>query len=464
MSVPPESLQRNELREAVNVELSPETGAMTVRGGLLEVASLNMTVNRVAPLPGLRGFIGAGKYGTAILFTRNRVKNIAGYLNGNGEISVCAWDGDYLVASGGKLQRLTGRITPALETVTGSPEYCRKVFVRSGRAGVVTDGNEIIFSAVGDCGKWTNDPEDESSAQYAEIGYKDGMTVDAVIPLSKDLIVFKSPNGETDKGTIYRLAGDFPDVSVMEVAHSTGTFSGRSVQTAGSDVFFAGVSGISSLSAVTSYGEIRANMPDRKVNASLSRLMSQDTELWNITVKSQLWVKPQKLSREIWVYDYSAGIWTTFEFPGEVIYADGTRNAVYVFIGEKVYRLTDWKTSDDTAVGKSEIKGRMKMGTLMTGNQTLIRRAMVSFRVQPGCEAELKLGAFRMKFSHDVTEKCVYNDEDCAFDDDSEIIPSEKVITSRRMCLVRDWTITPETEMTGGRCAVSTMGIEIGEV
>ena len=132
-------------------------------------------------------------------------------------------------------------------------------------------------------------------------------------------------------------------------------------------------------------------------------------------------------------------------------------------MGNNVYRLAGWKTEDDVGTETSEIPAVMKMGTLMTGNQVLIRRGMVSFRVQPGSEAELRLGKFRMKFSHDVTEKSAYDDMDCAYEDESEIIPSEKVITSRRMCLVRDWTVTPEVRMSGG-CALSTMGLEMGEV
>lgn len=463
LSVPPESLQRNELREAVNVELSHVTGAMTSRGGLFRLAVMGMTAESVAELRGLRGFLFSSSRKVKI-FTWNRVKDVSGSLSGKGELSVAEWDGAYLVASGGKLQRLSGRKNPKLETIESSPEYSRQVFVRSGRVGVVTEENEIRFSAIGDCMSWANDPNDDSTGQFVRIGYKDGMNVDAVMPLSRDLIVYKSPENEPDKGIIYRLTGEYPDWTVLEVAHNVGTFSQKSIQAVGNDIYFAGVSGIASLSAVTSYGEIQARWPDMNVNAALSRVLSQDAELWNIAVKSQLWVKPQRLSREVWVLDYVSGIWTTYEFPAEVQYAGGSKDAVYVFMLKDVYRLTDWKTDDDVGTDTAEITARMKMGTLMTGNQVLIRRGMVSFRIQPGCDAALRLGGFQMRFSHDVTEKCAYEDEDCAYEDEAEIIPSEKVITSRRMCLVRDWTVTPEVKMTGGGCGVSTLGLEMGEV
>lgn len=463
LSVPPEALPKNELKEAINVEYSHVKGAMTVRGGLFSIRDMSLwgKVQSVAALPGLSGFIVVNEIKQGRYITRYCSESV-GFLEGNGKLSVCQWDGYCLVASGGKLQRLRLGGTPYLETIFNSPDKCRVVFIRDGRVGVVTSGNEIRFSAVGDCEAWTNDPEDESSAQYLEIGYKDGMNIDAVIPLSRDLVIFKSPDGEPDKGTIFRLTGEYPSWTVLEVAHNTGTFSQNSVQAVGNDVHYAGVSGVASLSAVTSYGEIQAQWPDRKVNAVLSRLLSDNAEIWNVPVKQQLWIKPQKGSNMIWVLDYSAGIWTKFEFPDEPIYASGAWNDVYVFMGNKVYSLLNSQVKDDA--GNKDITARLEMGTLLNGNQILARKAFVSFRVQPECHAELRLEGFRMQFSHDVKSESIYDVDDCAYDCNLELIPSEKVITSRRMCIVRGWTITPEVVMTGGGCALSTMGLEIGEV
>ena len=465
--MPPESLQKNELREAVNVEYSASTGAMTVRGGLMKLAGLGMTARRVAALPGRRGFLAVGEDGEASYFTSNRVKSVIGEVSGKHELSVAAWDGYYLVASGGKLQKFTDRIMPRLETIDGSPEFCRMVFVRDGRAGVATSGNMLRFSAVGDCESWGNDPEDDSTGQYIEVGYKDGMQINAVVPLSRDLIVFKSPENEPDKGTIYRLTGDYPDWTLLEVAHKTGTYSPRSVQAVGNEVYYAGVSGVGSLSAVTSYGEIQAVMPDRKVNAVLRREISADAELWNIPVKQQLWLKPQKGSRELWVLDYGAGIWTKQDYPAELMYADGSRDTVYVFMGNDVYGVMSWKVEDDVGTLKAGINARMRMGTLVTGNQVLVKKAFVSFRTVPESRAELRLGKFRMSFSHPDTPDRICdspNDTQKAYEDSDPLIGAERVITSRRQCLVRDWTVTPEVEMTGGGCALSTMGLEIAEV
>ncbi len=473
LSVPPESMSRNELKEALNVELSPSTGAMTVRGGLFHHCQTGIFAESAAALPGKRGFLVKG-YFTADgvrddrvkLFTWNRLGDVSGSFTGNGRISACKWDRYYLVASGGKLQKLNDRNTLRLETIESSPSRCVQVFVKSGRVGVVTDENEIKFSAVGDCENWTNDPEDDSSAQYLEIGYKDGMNIDAVIPLSRDLIVFKSPNNEPDKGIIFRVAGDYPEWTVLETAHNIGTFSAKSVQAVGNDVYFATVSGIASLSSVTSYGEIQAQWPDRKVSPALSRLISADAELWSIPVKQQLWLKPHKGSGIIWVLDYVRGIWTKFEFPGEVMYADGTDDSVYLMIGTSIYEQVDGKVTDtnDTRTEERTITAKMRMGTLLTGNQILIRRAFVSFGIQPECRAELKLGDFRMQFSHDTNPDYVNGHTEEISDSTGHLAGSGNAVTSRRMCIVRGWSITPEVEMTGGGCSLSTMGLEVSEV
>ena len=467
LSVPPESLRRNELKEAVNVEFSPITGAMTVRGGLFHHANMGIKAQGAARLPGKRGFlVTMSNGGTPILFTWNRTASVTGYLTGKSEVCACEWDGDYLISSGGKLQRLRTRHGNLLETIDKSPIVSRHVFVRCGRVGVVTEENEIRFSALGDCENWTNDPNDDSSAQFVEIGYKDGMNIDAVIPLSRDLIVFKSPKGEPDKGTIFRLTGDYPNWAVAEAAHNMGTYSSRSVQAVGNDVYFATVSGIASLSAVTSYGEIQAQWPDRKVSAAMSKILSADAQLWNIPVKQQLWVKPHKGSKVIWVLDYVRGIWTQYEYPGEVIYADGSSGSVYLIIGKSIYEQMDGKTSDtnETRSGENAITAKMTMGTLLTGNQVLIRRAFSSFLIQPESRAELKLGKFTMNFSHDTTPKYVYGSNHEVSVASEYAGGSGNAVTSRRMCIVRDWSVTPQVTMTGGGCSLSTMGLETSEV
>ena len=470
LSVPSESMEKNELKEAINVEFSHATGSLRVRGGLVWSGRFEQEIDAVLPVLGKEGFLARAK-GTKTLyyFLWNNIWAVDGELTGDGDLSIAAWDDDYLIASGGKLQKFSSdKVVPTLETITDSPEESRLVFIRNGRVGVIDSSDIISFSWIGDCEKWDNDPDDEGTGQFVEIGYKDGMDIDAVIPLSRDLIIFKSPKGEPDKGIIWRLTGDFPDITVVEAAHNTGTFSMKSVVAVSNDVFYATTSGISTLSTVTTYGEVQTSNPDRKVSTALTPRLKASAQLWNIPVKQQLWVLPSSEEKLVWVFDYSLGIWTNFEFPATPVYAIGVNNELYLFMGRDLYYLNEDYTQDEIRdEGESNIEARLKLGTILMGQQTLIKGAFASFEVQPGCDAKLWLGNFNMPFKAGGAIDYIYdppNDTQYASDDDDPLFPLGSVSTSRRRCIVRDWQIVPEIKISGGGCSISTLGLEIVEV
>ena len=477
LSVPPESLEKNELKVAENVEFSPSTGAMTVRGGMVWSGRFDSEIDCVVPVSGRRGFLVRRK-GTRIVqfFQWEFIRSVSGTLTGDGELSIVPWGSEWLVASGGKLQRFNDEYGPQLITISGSPSECRSVFVRSGRVGVVSreDGDDVLrFSGVGDCEQWKEDDGHiDNPAIFIDVGYKDGMQINSVVPLSKDLIVFKSPENEIDKGTIFRLTGDYPEWAVVEAAHNTGTFNRKSVQTVANDVYYITVSGIASLSSVSSYGDIKAQWPDRKVSPALTPLLSDTAELWNIPVKQQLWILPEKGTKEIWILDYSRGIWTTFKFPKEIIHATGVDNALYVFTNRDIYRVEDGFSvdnirNDNGTFSKSAIEAKMRMGTLLAGKQLLVKGVFASFGLLPGCEAELWIGKFCMKFTGGGDIDYIYdapNDTQKIYDDYDPLYPTGGTLTSRRQCIVRDWAITPEVIITGGCCSLSTMGLDTVEV
>ena len=467
LSVPSE--RKNELKEAVNVEFSPLTGSMRVRGGLLWSGRFDAEIRDIVPVAGRRGFLARRKSSAlAYFFKWNNIWPVSGIITGHNDMSIVQWGDDWLVAAGEGLRRFSDNPLPHLETISSAPVICKLVFVREGRVGVVTTDDTIKFSAIGDCENWVNNPKDESSGQHIQIGYKDGMDITAVVPLSKDLIIFKSPKGEPDKGIIYRLTGEYPNWQVVEVAHNTGTFSQRSVCAVGNDIFYATVSGIATLSSVTSYGEIKTSWPDRKVSNALTPLLDETARVYDVPVKQQLWIAPSESSNDVWVLDYARGIWTKFEFPKKIIHAAGVDNSLYVFIGRDLYEVNDDFTQDELKdEGKKTITAKMKLGTLLNGWQTLIKGAFASFELKPQCRAELVLGKFVMPFAYGGTIDYIYdppNDTQYASEDTDPLFPEGSVLTSRRRCIVREWAIAPEIRIYGGGCAVSTVGLEMVEV
>ncbi len=493
LSVPNESLPKNELKEAMNVEFSPLTGSMKVRGGLVWSGQFTsaIEISDVVPVQGRRGFLArVGKSALLYYFRWNNIwpvaqSGVSWLADWDGKMSVAQWvtreniygeDRDvdcWLLVGGGKLQKFMDTPVPKLTTIQTSPKNCKLVFVRENRVGVVTEDDRIVFSALGDCEDWTEDDNTETSAKWLEIGYKDGMKIDAVIPLSKDLIIFKSPEGEPDKGTILRLTGEYPDWQVVEVAHNTGTFSQQSVCSVGNDIFYATVAGIATLSTVTQYGEVKTAWPDRKVSNALTPELDKTAKVFDVPVKQQLWVVPNENSKKIWVFDYARAIWTTFEFPKKIVYAAGVDNQLFVFIGKDLYEVNDSYTQDELRdEGRKTITAKMRLGTILNGRQTLVKAAFASFELMPDCKAELRLGKWKMPFAFGGTVDYIYGDPSdrnsnyyqYASDDTDPLIPQGGVLTSRRRCIVRDWSITPEIVIEGGGCAVSTIGLEIAEV
>ena len=157
------------------------------------------------------------------------------------------------------------------------------------------------------------------------------------------------------------------------------------------------------------YGEVKTSWPDRKVSNALTNLLKDTGQLWDLPVKQQLWILGAENAPEIWIFDYTRGIWTKFNFPKNPIFVTGIDNTAYLFIGRDIYALIDGYTQDELRdEGKIEIEARMRLGTLL--------------------------------------------------------FPDGGVLTSRRRCIVRDWSITPEIKIYGGGCSISTMGLEMCEV
>ena len=162
------------------------------------------------------------------------------------------------------------------------------------------------------------------------------------------------------------------------------------------------------------------------------------------------------------------GIWTKFSFPKTPVYAASVDNRLYIFIGQDLYEVNDSYIQDELHdEGMQDINAHLKLGTILSGMQTLIKGAFASFEIMPECSAELLLGKFKMPFSYGGTVDYIYdapNDVQFASDDDDPLFPEGSVLTSRRRCIVRDWSITPEVYISGGGCSLSTIGLDFSEV
>ena len=206
LSVAEEALQPNELAQADNVELDPLTGGLKIRGGLRKLKRLRGSGGDFI-LGNSGRYLYRRDYGNRKLFSE-------GIRNGNyffelsksqqfygtgtivPEISATSWiagkENDWslssdLIGVGTDIYTHTPGRVPSILYAKGGIS----IFTWGGRVGAAYLDSVIYLSAIGDAFKWTNEPNNLSSAQFLNVGYKDGQIINAIVPLGQDLIVFK---------------------------------------------------------------------------------------------------------------------------------------------------------------------------------------------------------------------------------------------------------------------------------
>ena len=465
LSVPPESLARNELMDAVNVEYSARTGAMTVRGGLMrrKVSIVTAEGSEEADIYDIENVCALKEWGSVIVRTVGKKiywvdfrygetvryeLDLPGYLPWEHDAPIYAlyFDEYYLLTCGHLMYKLNEsgkieRIAIPDDPDNGRPHilFPEQLIFRAGRAGVV-DGDRLIFSAVGDSLDWDawKSGSTASDAQYIEIGYKDGLEIASVEPMLQDLIVFKSEYWSKSEGKIYRISGNYPDWTVSQITATEGTYSPETVRVCGNDIYYLTQGGLKRLSTVVEYGEVKTSQPDRKVNAELITELTPTARMWHIPHKSQLWIQASSRNARIWIYDYGLGIWTKYEFPDAPVSVESINGKVYVFMRDGIYEQDESCEYDESADGtRQAVNGYMQLGTLTYGWQILLKGCYAEHALSPNGTGELSAGKFRMEF---------------------------KGTSSRRKCIVRGWTITPEVRLTCGGSRVSLIGFQTAEI
>jgi hypothetical protein len=463
LSAPAEQIGRNELTEAVNVEFADDSG-LSVRPGMVPMLHTEADVADMIHIGGL-GHILRLTNGKLCLL-RSWVLYTLGTASGDGPLSAARWenDGDLLIATGGKLQRVKDLV---FSTIDGSPEHCHVVFVRSGRVGVSADDDTFYFSAVGDPGDWTENPDNAKSSQWLQVGYKDGLDVRAVGVLSKDIIVFKSSRTDGNSaGTVYRIIGDFPDVRVAEAAHDTGTYSQQTIRNVGNDLLYLTREGMAALSAVVQYGDVQVNWPDMKIKPRLlEELALGEPRMFTDEDKQQIWVQTHE---RIWVMHYGhGGDWTTFEFPVPITAAANGLVAYKNYL----YRLHRMAGSDEVqGEGTYPLSASVGLKTEYSALQSLLKAVMVSFSARAKvemdwvCNGRAVLPLFR--YAGLSEGDIVFSDGDIAYLDDDPLWPagSGGARTARKKCLVRGWALANRIEIRGSQFVLTGAAVQMVEV
>lgn len=340
----------NELSLCTNMEVDRDTGLLRTCKGLRKLCTVNVDVTNAAYDVLNRTFL---------LFTEDyhvyattdflRINDV-GKLTGTEKVITTLWESGVIIASGGKLQYYDGTSLKTLET---SPEHCKGAYTRSGRVLTFDDGDQALYSGVGDATNWKQESNDPSTALFAQIGYKVGGKIIGAINLSADILFIK------DNGMVFRLQNEYPDWKISELGRNIYCRSTTGFTNIGNNVIILGNNTLQSITTTQDYGDMKPLNIGQKISREINALPS-DTKLRYVPAWNQLWFIGH--TNYVLVMDCNTGGFfeRTFSEPVvDIINADNKvylirKNAVCDFIddftdcGTPLHFLVKFKTNQST--------------------------------------------------------------------------------------------------------------------
>lgn len=339
-ALPDTKLAENEAAYIENYEY--DYNRLRTRGGLsAPIISINENIKNFFYDMATGGFLITGVSGKVYFADYSGCSEV-GTLSGTNAAVYCKFGGEIFIASGGHLQVYDYK---TLNTIENS-YLCDNVFERFGRLVTTHQGDDYLYySSVGDAkseAAWAEDSNDDSSAKFLEVGYKDDGDIITCKPMANDILVFKT------NGRIYSVSGEYPNWSVMQVGErSNAEANQKSIEIVGNSVAFITRNGIRSVDTVQTYGNFVMNEIGYKINKLLCEAIHEPS-CWNIISKRQLVIAPNSEERRaLFVYQYNMGAGYKLTFPAPITDIADTDNGVVMAIGESLHRWGFNEASDN---------------------------------------------------------------------------------------------------------------------
>ena len=255
------------------------------------------------------------------------------------------------------------------------------VLVKDGRV-VIASGDEVWFSAVGDPTNWTSDSGDPSSAQFVQVGYKDGQPIVALSILQGQLVAFKW-------NSVWLVSM----TDVEQVISGRGALNNSCVFSLGVDVYAVDKEGFYSVNNDRFLKVVSGNL-DLKVKSFLkSNLSKQKTKLVYVPQLRAFLITGRDVN---FLYFYQTKAFSTFEtlLPVSGFFADD--NAFFAF-SSNIFEYKDslpydsfsGYIADDTQEIASDysliyevqrINGTLKTKTFVFGGKATVLRFGIDVR------------------------------------------------------------------------------------
>lgn len=172
-------------------------------------------------------------------------------------------------------------------SISDAPSICNGVFVKNGRV-YIWHEYRLQCSGVGDERCWYDVSGDDSTSKWIDIGYKEGEHEKAYIigacSLSSDIVVIKND------GKIYRLAGEYPDWSLKEVARNITCLNPLCYTAVQDGVFIVGREGMFFLETTVDYGDVRPTNVASNILNLMGTLSLELSYVQFMPSLNQIWV------------------------------------------------------------------------------------------------------------------------------------------------------------------------------
>lgn len=188
---------------------------------------------------------------------------------------------------------------------------------------------------------WDDDTNRDDSAKYIEIGYKDDGDIIKVLPMSGDILVFKS------NGNVYSVSGEYPNWSQNLIAAGLDYISDNAIAPVNTQVCYLTKKGLNTLQATQTYGNFTTNLAvGNKFNGLIVKKLNFPA-MYNIARKHQLLIQPDVNDKGYMIcFQYDIGAAITFQFPLPITCVVDTEDGVIFAAGNSLYRWDKQYTND----------------------------------------------------------------------------------------------------------------------
>ncbi len=370
-----DGIAENQLADVLNMEIDVATGKLRTVAGTSDIFDSENIF--AAMYDSINNLILIVKNDKQVYFAdfEGNISDSLGTLTGSLYPQSVAWENGLIIASGGNLQYFDGA---NLNLLLSSPFVCydgennqvtykttsaENVFVRDGRV-CFSNGENIFYSAVGDENLYLDDTNRKDTAKWIEINSKDGGAIKAIVSLANDVLIIK------DNKKVYRLAGNYPQWQLAEVASEI-ICSGRlSVCKVGDDVFVLGNDEVY-LVQNNLYGTMRPENLALQIKSEVQRL-PRNAKVKFIPSLWQVWILGK--DGNVLVFDLRLKSWWKRKFNSEILDVFEVGEDVYLVKKNKISQLDKGTFTDDG----EKLHWKFLSQRLVSHHEFLLKRSRVS--------------------------------------------------------------------------------------